>query len=112
MVDSIEHKDRSLYLFLHDKPTRIILSLNESSGKYASIISKETDCTYTHTLKILSHMQELGIVKFKKTGRIKTVTLTSAGLDIAHNIEGLVRQFGKLSEEKQKKKKSVKKSRK
>ncbi|MBN2015155.1 MAG: winged helix DNA-binding protein [Candidatus Altiarchaeota archaeon] len=108
----MEDKHRMLNLFLHDKPTRIILSLKDSEGKYTSILSKETDCTYTHALKILSQMKELGMVEFEKKGRIKFVKLTPIGSDTAHEIEGLVRQLERLSEEKPGEKKSSKKTKK
>ena len=84
-------------LFLHSKPVGVMLSLNASEGKYASIISKEVDCTYTHTLKILTQLKEQGLVKFEKEGRIKQVGLTPDGEDVAHELEGLVRKLERLS---------------
>jgi len=86
-------------LFLHDKPTNIVLKLKDSEGKYASILSKETDCTYTHTLKILTQLQDYGIVEFEKKGRIKEIHLTPTGADIAHELEGLSRQIERLGTE-------------
>lgn len=100
----MDKRSEILNLFLHDKPTGIIMSLKDSTGKYASVLSKETDCTYTHTLKILTQMQKLNMVEFEKKGRIKFVRLTETGSDIAHEIEGLVRQLERLSEKKPKKK--------
>ncbi|MFH1404271.1 MAG: winged helix-turn-helix domain-containing protein [Candidatus Altiarchaeota archaeon] len=82
-------------LLLHEKPAGILLSLHDSEGKYASVLSKENDCTYTHTLKILSKLEENGIVEFRKEGRIKFVKLTSIGEDVAHELEGLVRHLEK-----------------
>lgn len=84
-------------LFLHDKPTRILLRLKEREGNYASLLSKKTDCTYTHTLKILTQLKTYHIVEFEKKGRIKEVHLTSMGEDIAHELEGLFRQIEKLN---------------
>jgi DNA-binding transcriptional ArsR family regulator len=108
MVDSSDKRQDIIDLFFHDKPTGIILSLKDGAGKYASILSKQTDCTYTHTLKILTQMQSLGIVDFEKKGRIKFVKLTDAGVDIADEIDGLVRQLESLHEGKKKKKKPAK----
>lgn len=105
MVD----KDKILDLFLHDKPIGVVLSLKDSTGKYASVLSKETDCTYTHMLKILTQLQGFGMVEFEKKGRIKFVKLTPIGVDIAHELEGLVRQLMRLSEEKPKEEKPKKK---
>jgi len=84
-------------LFLHSKPAGIMLSLKDSEGKYASMLSKEVDCTYTHTLKILTQLNEHGLVEFEKEGRIKKVSLTPEGEDVAHELEGLVRKLGRLS---------------
>lgn len=96
MKDNTELNPEIFKLLLHNKPTGILLSLKGSEGKYASIISKETDCTYTHTLKILNDFRKFGIVDFKKEGRIKEVFLTEKGLDIAHDLEGLVRGLEQL----------------
>jgi DNA-binding transcriptional ArsR family regulator len=89
-------------LLLHEKPAGILLSLKDSDGKYASILSKENDCTYTHTLKILNQLEENGIVEFKKEGRIKFVKLTGLGEDVAHELEGLVRHLEKGEKQEQK----------
>jgi len=89
-----------LGLILHEKPSGVILSLRNSKGKYASVLAKETNCTYTHILKVLNQLQEFGVVKFKKQGRTKIVELTEKGVDVAHELEGLVRQLEKASEEK------------
>ena len=81
-------------LFLREKPAKILLGLKTSKGSiYATILSKEADCTYSHTIKILNMLKSLGIVKFEKTGRIKKVTLTDDGWDIAHNLEAIIKKF-------------------
>lgn len=86
-------------LFLHNKPVGVMLGLRDSEGKYASILSKEIDCTYTHTLKILNQLNEHGLVEFERQGRIKKVTLTPGGDDVAHELEGLVRKLDKIPAE-------------
>lgn len=92
-------------LFLYEKPVGILLSLKQGK-KYASIISKEVDCTYTHTLKILSKIKDHGLVKFTKKGRIKEVLLTDAGEDIARGLEDLVIRLKRLEETGKKKEKN------
>jgi predicted transcriptional regulator len=84
-------------LLLHEKPAGIILSLKSKEKKYASVLSKENDCTYTHTLKILEELRDYGLVNFNKDGRIKYVTLTELGEDVAHELEGLVRYLERVS---------------
>lgn len=79
-------------LFMHKKPVGVILSLKDSK-KYPSVISKEIDCTYTHTLKILNELHNHGLAEFNKQGRIKEVTLTEKGIEIAHDLEGLLRRL-------------------
>jgi len=98
----MENEKTLMDLFLHKKPVGILLSLNDSEGKYASILAKETDCTYTHALKILSTMEGHGLVEFKKEGRIKEVMLTDLGADIAHDLEGAVRRLERLPDDKKK----------
>lgn len=85
-------------LILHEKPAGVILSLKNSKQKYASILAKETNCTYTHILKVLNQLQDFGVVEFKKQGRTKIVELTEKGVDIAHELEGLIRQIEKAEE--------------
>ena len=93
----MKNQDQKLQdLLLHEKPIRIILHLKDSRGKYASILSKESDCTYTHTLKILTKLEDLGMVAFNKEGRIKEVCLTEEGADIAHELEGLIRRLERI----------------
>jgi predicted transcriptional regulator len=81
-------------LFLREKPAKILIGLKTSKGTvYATILSKEADCTYSHTIKILNLFKKLGIVSFEKKGRVKKVKLTDDGWDIAHNLESLVKKF-------------------
>jgi predicted transcriptional regulator len=83
-------------LLLHEKPAGIILSLRDKEKKYPTVLSKENDCTYTHTLKILEELRQYGLVEFEKDGRIKFVTLTELGEDVAHELEGLIRYLERL----------------
>lgn len=85
----------SLRLFLHTKPVKLIASLR-SGPKYATILSKEIDCTYSHTVKLLDQFKKLGLVDFEKKGRIKIVKLTNLGEDVAHAFEGVMMKLKKL----------------
>jgi len=90
-------------LLLHEKPAGIILSLKSREKKYASVLSKENDCTYTHTLKILDELLEYGLVEFERDRRIKFVKLTQLGEDVAHELEGLVRYLERVSKNEEQK---------
>jgi predicted transcriptional regulator len=102
-------------LFLREKPARILLSMKMAKGPvYATILSKEADCTYSHTVKILNTLLNMGIINFEKKGRIKMVELTNDGWDIAHNIEAVRKRLVLIEEkfemESKEKKKSKKKA--
>jgi DNA-binding MarR family transcriptional regulator len=82
-------------MFLHSKPVNILVSMRNGK-KYASILSKEVDCTYSHTVRILQQMNKFGLVNFEKKGRIKLVELTSHGEEVARNLDQLKKSFQKL----------------
>ena len=84
-------------LLLREKPTRILMGLKTAkSSIYATILSREANCTYSHTIKILNTFRKLGLVDFEKTGRIKRVTLTDDGWAIAQNIESIVKKISQI----------------
>jgi predicted transcriptional regulator len=84
-------------LFLREKPARILLGLKTTKDSiYATVLSKNSDCTYSHTVKILNLFKDLGIVSFEKSGRIKRVFLTNDGWDIAHNLEAMIKKFDQI----------------
>ncbi|MBI4020800.1 MAG: hypothetical protein HY369_01005 [Candidatus Aenigmarchaeota archaeon] len=86
-------------LFLREKPVRIITGIKSAKGGvYATILAKEADCTYSHTIKILNVFQKLGMVSFEKKGRIKRVILTDDGWEIAQNLETVVKKFTTLQD--------------
>jgi len=108
-----EEKRVMVEMFLREKPAKILLGLKTSKGSvYATLLSKEANCTYSHTIKILNVFRDLGIVKFEKTGRIKKVALTDDGWDIAHNLEAMIKKFMLMEETSKKTPKEKKKTKK
>jgi len=83
-------------LFFHSKPVKMLVSLKSDDVINATHVSKEVNCTYSHTVKVLEMFKDYGLVKFDKKGRIKVVKLTDVGMDIAHEFEGLARKFSKI----------------
>ena len=84
-------------LFLRDKPARLLLKIKEGEGaRYASTLSKEVDCTYSHCVRILQQMEKLGLIKSSKKGRVKRISLTGLGEDIAFALENLLRTFQRV----------------
>ncbi len=96
MIDKLELED----LFLRKKPIRLLMNIKLGSAKYVSILAKETDCTYSHTVKLLDIFRNLGLVDFEKTGRIKYVKLTQDGIELAQDFESVLRKFSKLRSKK------------
>ena len=75
-------------LFFRRKPAMMLVSLKRNSRmRYGSLLAKEIDCTYSHTVKILQTLEELGLVIFEKKGRIKIIQLTKKGKEVADAIE-------------------------
>ena len=84
-------------MFFREKPVKILTSL-KNGPKYATIVAKEIDCTYSHTIKLLDSFRDLGLVEFDKKGRIKVITLTEDGMELAHAIEGVLLKLSRIKE--------------
>ena len=90
-------------VFFREKPAMMLVELNRAmkekkenakgeSGEirvYASSIAKTVDCTYSHVVKILQEMQKAGLINFEKQGRLKLLTLTKTGQEVADKIDGI-----------------------
>ncbi len=78
-------------VFFRNKPTLILIRLldSESSNKevYASKLAKSVDCTYSHVVKVLKEMEKAKLVSFDKQGRLKILTLTSKGRNVAKHMK-------------------------
>jgi DNA-binding MarR family transcriptional regulator len=74
-------------LFLQEKPTRALLFIGSMGKTYASVISKEIDSTFAHTTRILSKMEQCGLIRFTFEGRIKFVELTEYGRDVENALK-------------------------
>jgi len=85
----------SFDLFFRRKPAMMLIALKKvSRAKYGSQLAKEVDCTYSHAVKILQTLEEMGLVSFEKKGRIKIINLTKKGRDVAEHIEGIRKIVG------------------
>jgi len=77
-------------LFFRRKPALMLIALKKvSRAKYGSLLAKEVDCTYSHAVKILQTLEQFGLVAFEKQGRIKIITLTKRGKEVADHIEAI-----------------------
>lgn len=84
-------------LFLHEKPVKMLISLKNDRSKYTTQVSKDVDCTYSHTVKVLNMFKKMGLVSFDKKGRIKHVKLTRDGDELALAFEGIMKNFTRLA---------------
>ncbi len=75
-------------VFFREKPAMMLINLNNSKiDVYASSLAKKIDCTYSHVVKILQEMERANLVNFEKTGRLKLLTLTRKGEEVAREID-------------------------
>ena len=75
-------------IFFREKPAMMLISLYAAkSDIYASSLAKQIDCTYSHVVKILQEMSDAGLINFDKQGRLKLLTLTMKGQEVAEHIE-------------------------
>ena len=79
-------------IFFRRKPALMLVALKKvSKARYGSVLAKEVDCTYSHAVKILQTLEDLGLVNFEKKGRIKLIKLTKKGQEVAENIDAIRR---------------------
>ena len=78
-------------VFFREKPAMMLVELKNAKGEiYASSIAKQVDCTYSHVVKILQEMQKAGLINFEKQGRLKLLTLTITGQEVADKIDHIM----------------------
>lgn len=70
---------------------------NDEKPRYASLLAKEVDCTYSHTVRILQILEKNNLIEFEKKGRQKLIKLTPLGREIATTLEKLVSLFEKTN---------------
>jgi predicted transcriptional regulator len=82
-------------IFFRRKPAMMLVALKKHSKvRYGSLLAKEVDCTYSHAVKILQTLEQLGLVVFEKKGRIKLLQLTKKGSEVADSIEKIKELVG------------------
>jgi len=67
-------------IFLNEKPVMTLVTIRKSRKDiYGSIISRKIDTTYAHAVKIISQLEDEGLIESEKQGRKKILTLTEDG---------------------------------
>ncbi|MBR9677096.1 winged helix DNA-binding protein [Candidatus Woesearchaeota archaeon] len=81
-------KEKIFNVFFREKPAMMLVTLKNSKNDiYASNVAKVIDCTYSHVVKLLQEMEKSGLINFDKQGRLKLLTLTKKGQEVADHIE-------------------------
>lgn len=83
--------------FVNVKSAKILVTLsNPTTDNYASKISSNVDCTYSHTVRILQKFENKGLVNSKKKGRRKMIELTGDGENVAEKLGDLMHTLGQV----------------
>ena len=82
-------KESITNVFFREKPVNMLIQMrrNPKNETYASNLAKSVDCTYSHVVKILQQMQKAGLVNFDKQGRLKLLSLTKKGEELANLLD-------------------------
>lgn len=80
--------------FLNEKPVMALVVIRQDRDEtYGTKVSKKIDTTYAHTVKILSEMEEAGLIETEKAGRKKLLGLTPKGEKYADKFIELLNTF-------------------
>ncbi|HDM36519.1 MAG TPA: hypothetical protein ENG09_04635 [Candidatus Syntrophoarchaeum butanivorans] len=90
MKSGIDRSEMIRRLFLQEKPVEILISISRMETPYASRILREVDTTFAHAVKILSTMEDLGIIESERSGRIKALKLTPHGEVLAESLNNFL----------------------
>jgi len=86
---SLLMKNKQIFnVFFREKPAMMLITLRNAKGEiYASSLAKQIDCTYSHVVKILQELERESLINFNKQGRLKLLSLTRKGNEIAEHID-------------------------
>ncbi len=94
-MDDKNKQQQIFNVFFREKPAMMLIGLKRAEGEiYASSLAKQIDCTYSHVVKILQEIEKADLIKFKKQGRLKLLTLTKKGQEVAEHMDAIMRQLG------------------
>ena len=84
------NNDAIFNVFFREKPAMMLVNLKNAKDEiYASSLAKQIDCTYSHVVKILQEMEKAGLINFEKQGRLKLLSLTKKGTEVAEHIDNV-----------------------
>lgn len=86
-------------IFFKEKPVNALASLaQEDKAWYASLLAKEIDCTYPHMVNIIEKFKKYDLIETEKEGRVKKISLTPDGEDLAIDFQNMKRRMERIDE--------------
>ncbi|MFB6245156.1 MAG: winged helix DNA-binding protein [Candidatus Nanohaloarchaea archaeon] len=85
-----EDDTRVAEFFLNTKPSRMIMALRRQEKLNAKKISRKVETTYSHAVRVMNQLEEMGLVRSEKKGRKKNYVLTDKGTGISEALDDIV----------------------
>ncbi|MEA2045307.1 MAG: hypothetical protein U9N48_02100 [Euryarchaeota archaeon] len=82
--------ERREFFFLREKPAQALLAVRDLDPAYASRVAKKIESTFPHTTKILTQLDEMGLIRSRLEGRIRYLELTDHGERVASALADLI----------------------
>ncbi|MGI0141579.1 MAG: hypothetical protein ACREBF_02940 [Candidatus Micrarchaeales archaeon] len=87
-------------LLFKEKQIRILLALSNKEQEWnLTTISRAANATYVHTSKFVTRCEGLGLIHVVKHGKIKALSLTPKGNEIADGIAKIIEKMAVKIEE-------------
>lgn len=100
--------DTASGFLLQEKPAHALLTISRHGRTYASVIARDVNTTFAHTVRILNRMEQYGLLTYgqdSNDGRVKYIELTRRGKQVAGALQSLLDSIeGKKQPEQRKKK--------
>ena len=94
-------KMADIEFFIKEKPFMALVTIRRARDDiYGSMISRKIETTYAHTIKIVSKLEEKGLIKSRKDGRKKILELTPKGERYADAFLNLIEVMDEKSDRK------------
>lgn len=91
--------NESRKFFLKEKPVKAMMAVWAADNEtYCSEVSENIDSTYAHTVKLISKMEDLGLVNTRKSGRKKLISLSKEGEQQAELFKDLLKYYEDFGE--------------
>ena len=82
-----------------EKSARVLLTLKDTSSSWhLSKLAKSCGVTYIFVTKLMSKLEQVGIVSFEMKGKKKVVTLTEKGIQIVNMMDEIKKRIEEKSQ--------------